>query len=168
MAVSSAVRLLSAVVQHDAPQPADSVRAAEVIAALCLATDLALGLPFEHGLHSTLFAMRLGERLGVGAETASRTYYACLLFYSGCTADAETAAELFPDETALLTHFTPVMFGSRPEVMAGVMRALAVPGSPRPARAVQVARTGSACPPPSATFSLISRSAGTGRASPAR
>jgi HD-GYP domain-containing protein (c-di-GMP phosphodiesterase class II) len=140
MAVSSAVRLLSAVVQHDASQPADSVRAAEVIAALCLATDLALGLPFEHGLHSTLFAMRLGERLGVDAETASRTYYACLLFYSGCTADAETAAELFPDETALLTHFTPVMFGSRPEVMAGVMRALAVPGSPGPARAVQVAR----------------------------
>jgi hypothetical protein len=192
MAVSSAVRLLSAVVQHDASQPADSVRAAEVIAALCLATDLALGLPFEHGLHSTLFAMRLGERLGVDAETASRTYYACLLFYSGCTADAETAAELFPDETALLTHFTPVMFGSRPEVMAGVMRALAVPGSPGPARAVQVARrlpravrthrghlaalcevaqmlTGRlGLPRPSAASSLISRSAGTGRVSPAR
>ena len=42
--------------------------------------------------------MRLGERLGVDAETASQTYYACLLFYVGCTADAEVAADLF-DET---------------------------------------------------------------------
>jgi hypothetical protein len=64
-----------------------------MIAALSLATDLGTGLPFEHGLHSTLVAMRLGERLGIDAETASQTYYACLLFYVGCTADAEIVAE---------------------------------------------------------------------------
>ena len=58
----------------------DRVRAAEVIAALSLATDLGIGVPLEHGLHSTVFAMRLGERLGVDSETASQTYYACLLF----------------------------------------------------------------------------------------
>jgi response regulator RpfG family c-di-GMP phosphodiesterase len=89
----------------------DQVRTAEVIAALCLATDLGMGLPFEHGLHGTLVAMRLGERLGVDNETASQIYYACLLFYIGCTA-AEISAELFEDG-ALLTHFTPVMFGTR-------------------------------------------------------
>jgi HD-GYP domain-containing protein (c-di-GMP phosphodiesterase class II) len=116
----------------------DSVRTAEVIAALCLATDLGVGLPFEHGLHSTLFAMRLAERLGVDSETASQTYYGCLLFYVGCTADAETIAELF-DEDALLTHFTPVMFGSPAETMAGIMRALASPGSAPPMRALQAA-----------------------------
>jgi len=44
-----------------------------VIAALSLATDLGIGVPLEHGLHSTLFAMRLGERLGVDSETASQT-----------------------------------------------------------------------------------------------
>ena len=60
----------------------ERVRAAEVIGALCLATDLGMGFPFEHGLHSTLTAMRLGERLGVDRETASQTYYACLLTYS--------------------------------------------------------------------------------------
>jgi len=111
-----------------------------VIAALCLATDLGTGLPFEHGLHSTLVAMRLGERLGVDSETASQTYYGCLLFYAGCTADAELSAELFPDPAALPTHFTPVMFGSRPEMMAGIVRALAASGSAAPARALQVAR----------------------------
>ena len=42
--------------------------------------------------------MRLGERLGIDPETASETYYACLLSNCGCTADAEVAAEIFGDE----------------------------------------------------------------------
>jgi HD-GYP domain-containing protein (c-di-GMP phosphodiesterase class II) len=116
------------------------VRAAEVIAALSLGTDLGIGVPLEHGLQSTLFAMRLGERLGVDSETASQTYYACLLFYIGCTAGAEVAAEIFGDDDALTTHATPVRFGSRPEMMAGFMRAVAPPGSPARVRAVQIAR----------------------------
>jgi hypothetical protein len=33
-------------------QGAEQVRAAEVIGALCLATDLGMGFPFEHGLQS--------------------------------------------------------------------------------------------------------------------
>ena len=118
----------------------ERIRAAEVIAALCLATDLGTGLPFEHGLRSTLVAMRLGDRLGIDAETGSQTYYACLLFYAGCTADAELAAQIFRDETALARHFTPVMFGSQAEMTSGIMRALATPGSPLPMRAMQIAR----------------------------
>ena len=82
----------------------ERVRAAEVIAALSLATDLGIGVPLAHGLQSTLLAMRLGERLGVDLETASQTYYACLLFYVGCTADAEVAAETFGDDDALTTY----------------------------------------------------------------
>jgi hypothetical protein len=61
-----------------APPDVSSVRAAEVIGALCLATDLGMGFAFEHGLQSTLVASRLGERLGIDRETASQTYYACL------------------------------------------------------------------------------------------
>lgn len=118
----------------------DRVRAAEVIAALSLATDLGIGAPLEHGLQSTLFAMRLAERLGVDAETASQTYYACLLCYVGCTADAEIAADIFGDDAALTTHFLPVMFGSRIEMMAAIVRALPTPGRSPPVRAVQVAR----------------------------
>ncbi|MGH3647069.1 MAG: HD-GYP domain-containing protein, partial [Micromonosporaceae bacterium] len=117
----------------------DQVRAAEVIAALCLATDLGMGLPLEHGLHSTLVAMRLAERLGVDPETASQAYYGCLLFYVGCTVDAEVTAELF-DEGALLTHFNPVMFGAPAQTIAGIMRALDTPGGPAPVRALTIAR----------------------------
>lgn len=122
-----------------APTDVDRVRTAEVIAALSLATDLGTGVPLEHGLHSTLFAMRLADRLGVDAQTASHTYYACLLFYVGCTAGAETAAEIFGDERALTTYAGPVRFGSRPEMMAGIMRAMAPPGNPVPVRAIRIA-----------------------------
>jgi hypothetical protein len=117
-------------VSDGSPSSQDQVGAAEVIAALSLATDLGMGLPLEHGLHSTVIAMRLCARLGVDAETASQVYYACLLFYVGCTADAEVQADLF-DDGALLAHFTPVMFGSRGQTMRGIMRALAAaPASP--------------------------------------
>src|SRR4249919_601605 len=96
-------------------------------------------LPFEHGLHSTLIARRLVERLGVDAEAAHDTYYGCLLVYAGCTADAEVAAGFF-DDGALAEHFAPVMFGSRSEIMGGIVRALAHPKGSVPARAAQVVR----------------------------
>ncbi|MDQ3642453.1 MAG: hypothetical protein M3450_13560 [Actinomycetota bacterium] len=105
----------------------DKVRSAEIVAALCLASDLAMGLPLEHGLQSTLIAMRLGQRLEIDAETASDTYYACLLFHAGCTADAEAASDLFGTDNSLLTEFVPVMFGTRRDTIGGVMRALASP-----------------------------------------
>src|SRR5688572_10282283 len=57
----------------------DQVRTAELLAALSLVTDLARRFPLEHGLHSTLVAMRLRERLGVDKATARNTYYGCLL-----------------------------------------------------------------------------------------
>ena len=41
----------------EASQGGEQVRAAELVAALCLATDLGMAFPFEHGLHSTLIAM---------------------------------------------------------------------------------------------------------------
>jgi HD-GYP domain-containing protein (c-di-GMP phosphodiesterase class II) len=115
------------------------VRAAELIAALCLATDLGTGLPFEHGLHSTLVAMGLAERMGVDSETAAQTYYGCLLFHAGCTTDAEITAELF-DEGALVTHFAPVMFGTPRQTFAGIMRALAGQEGAPATRALRVAR----------------------------
>ena len=119
------------------PQPAyDEVRSAEVIGALCLATDLGMGLPLEHGLRSTMVAMRLADRLGLDAEESRQAFYGCLLFYVGCTVDAELEASLFRPG-ALLTHFNPVMFGSPRETLLGIMRALADPDSPAPLRLVQ-------------------------------
>lgn len=110
----------------------------ELVGALCLATDLGMGLPLEHGLQSTLFTTRLGERAGADPETLRQAYYACLLFHSGCMTDAHVAAQIFGGN--LVDHQTPVMFGSPRESFAGVVRALPDPMSPRAARAVQFAQ----------------------------
>jgi len=136
--LGTAGRQYREVVSPESSAVRDQVRTAEVVASLCLATDLGMGFPFEHGLHSTLCAVRLAERLGVNAETASQVYYGCLLSYSGCTVDADIVSETFPDG-ALLRHFTPVMFGTPAQSLIGIMRALANPASPPPARAIQVA-----------------------------
>ena len=125
--------------QHDA-QPVDGhVRAAEVIAALSLATDLGIGVPLEHGLQSTLFASRLCERLGADSETSRHAYYLCMLFYVGCTAGAELAADVFGSDDALTTHATPARFGSRAEMLRGMLRAVAPPEGSAATRAAQLA-----------------------------
>jgi HD-GYP domain-containing protein (c-di-GMP phosphodiesterase class II) len=116
------------------------VRATEVIASLSLATDLAVGLPLEHGLRSTLVAMRLCDQLGVDQETAKQSYFLCLLFYVGCTAPADLGTEVFGDDDALVTYAAAVRFGSRPEMLKGWMQALAPPQGPWPTRVSQVAR----------------------------
>ena len=108
---------------------ASRVRTAELIAALCLGTDLGMAFPFEHGLHTTLIAMRVAERLGVDREDASQTYYACLLAHAGCTTEAHTAAEVFGG--SMTASFNPVKYGSTREVVTGLLRALPDPGAPR-------------------------------------
>jgi HD-GYP domain-containing protein (c-di-GMP phosphodiesterase class II) len=116
----------------------EQVRTAEVIGALCLATDLGMGFPFEHGLHETMIAMRLVERLGVDRETAAQTYYTCLLSHAGCTTEAHVAAEVFGG--SMTESFNPLMYGSAREVVTGLLRSLPDPGVPSLARAAQTAR----------------------------
>jgi HD-GYP domain-containing protein (c-di-GMP phosphodiesterase class II) len=127
-------------VADDAPPGVERIRVAEVIGALSLATDLGIGVPLEHGLHSTLLAMRLADRLKVDAETAIQTYYACQLFYVGCTANADVAAELFGADDALTTYAAAGRFGSRAEMTAGLLRAVAPPGGAPITRAGQLVR----------------------------
>jgi HD-GYP domain-containing protein (c-di-GMP phosphodiesterase class II) len=119
-----------------APAATERIRTAEVVAALSLATDLGMGFPLEHSLYSALVALRLADRLRLAPADLTGVYYGSLLVHIGCTADAEVAADLFEDG-ALLAHFAPVVFGSAPELLAGVVRSLA--GS-RGAAAVRAAR----------------------------
>jgi HD-GYP domain-containing protein (c-di-GMP phosphodiesterase class II) len=120
------------------PEGSERVRTAELIGALCLATDLGMGFPFEHGLHTTLIAMRVAEELGVDRQTASDTYYACLLSHAGCTAEAHVAAKVFGG--SLTADFGPSMYGSGREVFTGLLRTLPDPGRPAGVRAVQTVR----------------------------
>jgi HD-GYP domain-containing protein (c-di-GMP phosphodiesterase class II) len=118
----------------------DEVRTAELVGSLSLATDLAMGLPLEHGLESAVIATRLAHRLDVADEVASQAYYGSLLYYIGCTADAETAADLFPWGT-MLENFNPAIYGSSGEIVRGIVRSISDPASGRLTRGLQVART---------------------------
>jgi HD-GYP domain-containing protein (c-di-GMP phosphodiesterase class II) len=122
----------------DEPEVRDRVRTAELIAALCLATDLGMAFPFEHGLHTTLIATRLADRLGIDRRSATETYYACLLSHAGCTTEAHVAAQVFGG--SLTTSFNPVMYGSGREVLTGLLRTLPDPESSAVARTAQTAR----------------------------
>ncbi|MGC2240342.1 MAG: HD domain-containing phosphohydrolase, partial [Acidimicrobiia bacterium] len=118
------------------PKTTEQVRAAAVVASLCLATDLGMGIPFEHGLHATLVTMRLCKALNADQETLSRTYYACLLTYVGCTVDGDVRSEIFGG--SLIEHHTHRQFGSRVESLSGVVGALPYPDANLPHRAWEV------------------------------
>ena len=75
---------------------------------MSLATDLSLGVPLEHGLHSALIARRLSDLMEVDQRQAAEAFYAALLFYIGCTGNALTASWIFGDDVALTTYATPV------------------------------------------------------------
>jgi HD-GYP domain-containing protein (c-di-GMP phosphodiesterase class II) len=118
----------------------EGLSAAEVIAALSLATDLSIGFDFEHGLRSTLVAARLAERLGVDRETAAHTYYVCLLQQVGCTADIHLRAKILGDTREVVkNHLMRVWFGQPREMVVAMARSVA-PGAALPVRAAEVAR----------------------------
>ena len=116
----------------------DRVRAAEVVATLCFATDLGMGFPFEHGLQTNLIASRLAERLGVDRETERRVYYGSLLAHAGCSTYAHVSAEIFG--SSLVENLHPVIFGSRREIFGGILRALPDADRSGPVRAIQAVR----------------------------
>ena len=63
------------------------IRRAEVVAALSLATDLALGAPTDFALRTCVLAMRLGEALKLGDEELGEVYWYGLLRHVGCNAE---------------------------------------------------------------------------------
>jgi HD-GYP domain-containing protein (c-di-GMP phosphodiesterase class II)/DNA-binding CsgD family transcriptional regulator len=79
--------------------PAGYVRTADVISALSVAADLALGLPAEHSARTCYIATEIGRLLGVTTEQQGELYYTALLLDAGCTAYASTFADyLLGDE----------------------------------------------------------------------
>jgi HD-GYP domain-containing protein (c-di-GMP phosphodiesterase class II) len=116
-----------------------SLRAAELIGALSLATDFGVGEPLEHGLRTTVIGVRLAESLGLAEEDRRAVYYVALLRYAGCTAESHLDAALFGDEIAVREAMAPVLFGSRAELFLAIARTMHA-GEPARWRAVAIAR----------------------------
>ena len=101
---------------------AETLRLAELIAALSLATDLGMGQPLEQALRTCLIALSIGERLKLSSEQLSEIYYVSLLRFLGCSADAHEAAQTAGgDEIALRAAIAPVLGGPPSEFVPGVM-----------------------------------------------
>src|SRR5919197_4164656 len=74
------------------------MRAAEVIGALSIATDLGTGQPLEHAMRTAVLAVRLGELAGASREELADTYYVALLHAAGCTSNGHEATLLFCED----------------------------------------------------------------------
>src|ERR1051325_3014798 len=74
------------------------IRAAELVGALSLATDLGTGQPLEHALRTAVLAVRLGELAGASAGELADGYYVALLHGSGCTSNSHEATQLFGED----------------------------------------------------------------------
>jgi len=102
-------------------QPAQP-RLAEVVAAISLATDLGMGQPLQHALRTCVIAMRLAEAAGLPPEELPVVYYAALLRYLGCTADAHMMSAVFGDEIAARAAFATIDPASTREQLGWLIR----------------------------------------------
>ena len=100
------------------------VRSAEIVAALSLAADIAVGQPMEHGLRTCVLAMRLGEACGLGSDGLAEVYWCALLQHAGCNADGPTIAALFGDDLLFKREVALVDVGRPAEMLPFVFAAL--------------------------------------------
>ncbi len=99
-----------------------SVRLAEIVAALSLATDLGMGQPLEYALNCCVLSLRLGEGLGLDETELREVYYLTLLRHIGCNAETYRMAEVIGDELALRAELAAVDLGQTSRVVGVVMR----------------------------------------------
>jgi HD-GYP domain-containing protein (c-di-GMP phosphodiesterase class II) len=113
------------------------IRAAEVVGALSLATDLGTGQPLEHALRTAVLAVRLGELAGASAQELADTYFVALLHASGCTSNGHEAAQVFDDDIAHRAAFFLIDPTNPAEVLAFYRANIGV-GLPPEVRAAMV------------------------------
>src|SRR3954447_5011907 len=112
------------------------IRAAELLCALSLATDLGSAQPLEHGLKVCSTALSLAEAAGI--EPVEDVYCAALLHAIGCTSDAYEAARLYGDDRAVRAGYATVD-GARPAEVVAFLARHAGAGRALPGRAVAFA-----------------------------
>jgi HD-GYP domain-containing protein (c-di-GMP phosphodiesterase class II) len=110
------------------------IRAAELVAALSIATDLGTGQPLEHAVRSAVLAVRLGELAGASADELADTYYVALLHAAGCTSNGHEAGQLFGDDISHRAAFY-LIDPTKPDEVIEFYRAFVGLGRPPEVRA---------------------------------
>lgn len=118
----------------------DSVRVVDLLGALSLAADLAVGLPAEHGMRACYMGLQIGAELGLGPEEQADLYYATLLMDAGCSAfTSQLAMYILGEEiSARRELFFHTDTGNPLAVMGWLSRYMAV-GQPLHIRAARMA-----------------------------
>jgi HD-GYP domain-containing protein (c-di-GMP phosphodiesterase class II) len=112
----------------------EPIRAAEVVGALSLATDLGTGQPLEHALRTAVLAVRLGELAGASPGELADTYFVALLHASGCTSNGHEATQLFGEDIEHRAAFF-LIDPADPEQVLAFYRSHVGPGRPPEVRA---------------------------------
>lgn len=107
--------------------PSSSIRLAEILGSLSLATDLSVGCPMETALRAALIATRLGRAQGCREDVLGDVYYAALLRLLGCTGASQEEAFRFGagDDIALRHAFLQTDLGSTAAVLGTAVTQLA-------------------------------------------
>jgi HD-GYP domain-containing protein (c-di-GMP phosphodiesterase class II) len=90
------------------------------VAALSLATDLAMGQPLESGLDVCRVALALSDEAGLDRDDRARVYHVALLRHVGCTAENPAFADMVGDDVAFRTGAAAIDARS-PRVMGAYM-----------------------------------------------
>jgi HD-GYP domain-containing protein (c-di-GMP phosphodiesterase class II)/DNA-binding CsgD family transcriptional regulator len=108
-----------------------TLRLAELLASVSLATDLGTGQPLGHALRTCTIATALAEAMGCGSEEKRTVHQFALLRFLGCTSDAaEVAAMVGGDDRAYNAAMAPVVMGSRREMTSRHVRTVAADQPP--------------------------------------
>jgi HD-GYP domain-containing protein (c-di-GMP phosphodiesterase class II) len=82
----------------------EALRLADLLAALSLSTDLAMGQPPEKAIRASIVATELARHLGIPEAGVADVYYTTLLKHLGCTATSHEETYLFgPDDLGMRT-----------------------------------------------------------------
>ena len=80
----------------------DDLRLADLLAALSVTTDLAMGQPPEKAMRACVVATEIARRLGLPEPDVADVYYTTLLKHLGCTATGHEEVHLFgPDDLGM-------------------------------------------------------------------
>ena len=119
------------------------VRRAELMAALSMATDLAMGQPMEYAMATCVVAVRLGERAGLRPQDLQDAYYEALLRYIGCNADVAWLSSIVGDEIALRREFALIDSADQAASLALMVRSIrAANADASPLRAARAVMAG--------------------------
>ena len=78
------------------------LRLADLLAALSLTTDLAMGQPPEKAIRASVVATELARHMGAPETEVADVYYTTLLKHLGCTASSHEEIHVFgPDDLGL-------------------------------------------------------------------